>query len=91
MESLEADETYLGQDSFEGYICFYFKAKGAAVLECPFYGNAVYVLKHDWQALSKYSKTELLDNFSDSILRSRHTRWFASCLRRALSRLGISI
>jgi hypothetical protein len=91
MESLPADETYLGQDSFEGYICFYFTDKQVAVLECPIYGNAVYILKQDWQSLSRYSKTELLTYFSDSIVCIRHTSRFDWHLKRELSKLGITI
>ena len=89
MESLGADETYVGRDSFEGYICFYFIERKIGVLECPFYGNALYILTHDWQTLSKFTKTELLEQFSASVETIRHTRRFQHYVRRKLGDLGV--
>jgi hypothetical protein len=54
------DKIYLGRTGWEGYVVFCFEAKGRAVLECPKYGNAIYLMQtRDWESLSKLSKTEL--------------------------------
>jgi hypothetical protein len=91
MEGFSADETFEGQDSFEGYICFHFSKQKLAVLECPVYGNALYILKHDWQALSRLTKTELLTDFKDSIRTVDHTRHFENNLVYELSLIGIKM
>ncbi len=33
-----------------------------------------YILKSDWQTLSKLSRTELLSNYSDDIIRIPHNK-----------------
>lgn len=58
--SLEPERCYVGTDQFDGYVVFTFARTERALLECPIYGNAIYVLGPDWRRLSKMSKQELL-------------------------------
>lgn len=52
--------TAVGTAGFAGYVIFGFPKKGLYVLECGYYGNATYVLKENWQALSQLTKAELI-------------------------------
>jgi hypothetical protein len=47
-------------------------APDLVVFENVHYGNAVYVIRGDWEALSKMSRTELLTGYSDTIDRVLH-------------------
>ncbi len=71
IKKLKPKKIFLGLDSFRGYVAFVFPKK--TVLECPKYGNAIYVFptKH-WKDLSKLSKTKLLKKHSKQIHRIRH-------------------
>lgn len=91
MEELDADSVFIGQDSFDGYICFFFAKQNVAVLECPFYGEAAYILQSDWRALSHYSKSELLTHFKAVTTRVIHTSRFHSNFRYDLRRVGVTI
>lgn len=54
------DETWAGQDDFDGYIAFVYKRSGVVVLDCPVVGNAVYTFGEDWRDLSRRTKQELI-------------------------------
>jgi len=78
IKRLGPDETYIGSREFEGYAVFYFRAKQVAVLDCPFVGNAIYVIRGDWQRLSHLSKAELLAFHPKQVRRIIHRgRWVA--------------
>lgn len=66
MCELDPTDIYAGVDDFLGYIVFDYSNSGFSILECPFVGNAIYILVGDWKALSKLSKAELL-NFHSKI------------------------
>ena len=51
----------VGQGGFEGYVVFAFPEQNLFVLERPRWGNATYVFRSDWEELSKYSKTQILE------------------------------
>lgn len=57
------------------------------VAECPTHGNAVYVIKgtKDWRNLLSRSKTNLLKNFPQRVVRIIHTGNWQLRLRRVLS------
>ena len=76
---LNPSQAYLGCDEFDGYIVFLFKDCRHAVLECPWTGNALYLLEGDWIALSKMSKSELLNQHYKHARRIIHDdsgNWF---------------
>lgn len=58
--SLRPEQYYVGTDEFEGYIVLTFAHTPSALLECPIYGNAVYIIDSDWKRLSRMTKQELL-------------------------------
>jgi hypothetical protein len=91
MEKFDSDGVFVGRDSFDGYICFYFSDAKVAVLECPYYGDATYILKGDWQTLSQFSKHDLLTHFPEETTRVIHTNHFESNFRWRLYRAGVVV
>ncbi len=76
---LNPSQAYLGSDEFDGYIVFLFKDCQHAVLECPWSGNALYILEGDWITLSKMPKSELLNQHYKHARRIIHDdsgNWF---------------
>lgn len=57
----EPDFIAAGQGGFNGYVVFGFERLGLYLLESAVYGNATYVVGHDWQHLSQLTKAELLN------------------------------
>jgi hypothetical protein len=84
IEALGPANRYYGTDEFKGYLVFYFPDLGKAVLECPFEGNAIYVIDGDWETLSRYSKAKLLRSFSDEVKRVIHKGDWLPRLKKAL-------
>lgn len=81
--SLGPDRCYVGTDEFEGYIVLTFAHTPRALLECPKYGNAIYVLDSDWKRWSRMTKQELLANRSGEVSRIIHRGdwfWRVQCL-----------
>jgi hypothetical protein len=72
INNLNPTAIYTGIDEFKQYLVFYFQERQKAILECPIYGNAIYVIDGDWEELSKYTKAELLSYFSDVTKRIIH-------------------
>jgi hypothetical protein len=67
------DKIFLGKHAWEGYAVFCFERKGRAVLECPKFGNAIYLMPlEDWQALTQHSKTQLLTEYREIVRRLVH-------------------
>jgi hypothetical protein len=84
--SLGPERCYIGTDEFEGYVVFTFVGTDRVLLECPVYGNAIYVLGPDWRRLSKMSKQELLSGRPHGVDKIVHKgNWFG----RAKRALGI--
>ncbi|EOU1112121.1 MAG: hypothetical protein E6623_01215 [Clostridium perfringens] len=75
-----------GTNSFNSYIGAIFD-NDVVLLENSSYGNAAYILKSDWQTLSKLSRTELLSNYSDDIIRIPHNKNWKNNLKSALLKL----
>lgn len=70
---LSPERIFVGQDEFEGYYVFLFKEYSVAVLECPWVGNALYLIRKDrWEALSKLSKRTLLEGGCREVERLIH-------------------
>jgi hypothetical protein len=85
--SLRPDRAYRGPEEFLGYLIYEFKQHKKVILECPIYGNAVYLLYRDsWQSQANHSKQFIRENYPGSWARIFHTEnWFAR-LRLELSR-----
>ena len=54
------------------YILFLFSDKNISILDCPIVGNAIYIIKGDWEELSRLNKSELIDFHSDKVSRIIH-------------------
>ena len=76
--SLDPDRGYRGSDGFLGYVVYEFDRYNKVVLECPIYGNAVYLLyKNSWKSQARHSKQHIRENYFGSWARVRHTEsWF---------------
>lgn len=84
--SLHPKQCYVGEDEFEGYIVFTFAHTPQALLECPKFGNAIYIINSDWAHWSKMTKHELLASQSREVTKIVHKgNWF----RRVKRELGI--
>lgn len=62
-------EVIVGAHQFDGYFIFTFPDLKTFVLDCPLYGNAIYIIKGDWKkisALSKLSKGEILKRYPNN-------------------------
>ncbi len=76
--SLGPTGCYVGEDEFDGYVVFTYPRTSKALLECPVYGHAIYVLGPDWERLSRLSKRELLADRTRGVLKIVHKgNWFA--------------
>jgi hypothetical protein len=71
---LKPCQIYLGKTgrAFEGYAVFCFPRTQAAILEHPYVGNALYLLRRGWEELSRLSKGELLDGHHREVDRVVH-------------------
>jgi hypothetical protein len=78
---------YTGLDEFAGYVAFCPDGLPFAVLDKAVVGNAIYVLKGDWRALSQLPKAELLEQQHEHVERVVHSgAWqarFRAVLREA--------
>ena len=84
MASLRPLRCYIGKESWSGYLVFEFPATSRVVLECPFEGNATYVLSGDWKSMVRHTKLEMRRKFPLSHVRVVHSSdWFAK-LRSSL-------
>jgi len=77
---LEPILAIIGEDEFDRYAIFLFKDSDKAVLECPYYGNATYIIKGDWISLSKLTKKELIKDYP----RKYHSDDWFSWLKKSL-------
>jgi hypothetical protein len=75
--SLGPNNCYVGRDEFDGYVVFTFAHTEKALLECPVFGNAIYVIGSDWRRLSRLSKRDLLANRASGTKKIVHRGdWF---------------
>lgn len=71
-ESLRPVECWIGQDDFDGYVVYVFPGGKLALLDHPLTGNACYILRGDWRALSRLSKYDLLTEHEKRVTRIVH-------------------
>lgn len=80
---------YLGKEEFDGYLVLYFAQYQLAVFECPIVGNALYLIRGDWQTLARRSKAELLHDESGKIKRIIHHGAWSDRLTSILTTPGV--
>ncbi len=66
---------YIGKAKFQGYVVFGFDSTEKVVMECPKYGNAIYIIRGDWQEITKLSKWEARQLPQVKVIRHSET-WF---------------
>jgi hypothetical protein len=76
VESLKPQRQWWGSSGMQRYVGYEFGPDFVA-FENPFVGNALYVLRGNWQELSQLSRTELMANREGEFDRIIHSaRWF---------------
>lgn len=72
-----------GTSRFQRYFGAQF-ADDLVVFENVVYGNAIYVMFQNWEALSKISRVDLLSTNSQEFIRIRHTKTWKLKLKRVI-------
>ena len=75
----------VGIGGFKDYVVFGFPSTGKFVFESPALGNATYVFKNNWQALSLMSKKQILDGSLQEARLIHNHRW-RSAIKEAIER-----
>ena len=86
-KSLKPNKCYVGKDEFDGYVVYCFSWTFNVVLECPTYGNAIYIIKrgkHDWQQIAKATKWEARTKYSDQVKVINHSDTWLERLKQNL-------
>lgn len=78
--SLRPSKCYVGKDEYEGYIVFTFDHTQRVLMECPIFGNAIYILGPNWKRLSRLSKRDLLVR-TDTVKIVHKGDWFTRVKR----------
>ena len=77
VSDLNPSVCYISEDGFNRYIAFCFDWTEKVILECPIYGNAIYIIKGDWQKIARMSKWEARYEYSKQVTIIRHNEtWF---------------
>ena len=82
--SLRPLSCYIGKESWSGYVVFEFSGSNCVVLECPFEGNATYVLWGDWKAMVGHTKAEIRSEFENRYTKIVHKGDWLPRIREAL-------
>ena len=75
LHSLSPIAIYYGLDEFDGYFIFIYKKKNLAVLDCPLFGNAIYIIKGGWRKVSKLSKKEVIEEYPETVRVIHRGNW----------------
>jgi hypothetical protein len=90
--NLGVTKCYVGKARWYGYIVFELDWNSQVVLDCPIYGNAIYVLpKSGWQSLVQLSRKELLETYRPMVTKIRHSGDWLGRLRETLHLSLVSI
>jgi hypothetical protein len=76
---LNPAKCFIGKGEFDGYFVFLFDESDWAILECPWYGNALYTVDaSNWMSLTKKSKAELLYDGTHTrrVIHDENGMWF---------------
>lgn len=76
--SLRPKECWVGSHEWNGYIVFIFAHTQKVLLECPIFGNAIYIIDSDWKLISRLTKQDLLWRSRKEVTRIVHKgEWFS--------------
>lgn len=72
--TLNPVDCYLGKNSWSGYVVFTFKKTNNVILECPYEGNATYVIHaaDDWKKYIVDSRQYLRENYPKNYTKCVH-------------------
>lgn len=75
---------FVGSASWSGYVVFEFGDCAGVVLECPYRGNASYVLFGDWRNMVRKAKWEVRREFDGQFVKVVHKGEWSSRILEAL-------
>jgi hypothetical protein len=84
IDSLDPIRCWVGEQSWKGYVVFEFSETRRVVLECPFEGNATYILWGNWKSMIGDTKAQIRDDHPDEHLRVLHRTDWLDRIRQAL-------
>ena len=84
IRSLDPVECWTGTDAWSWYHVFIFAKSDRVVLECPFQGNATYVLWGDWKQMVSHTKAEIRREYRNRHEKIIHSGDWLNQVRRAL-------
>jgi len=82
---LNPSHCYIGENEFDGYVVFCFGDHETVILECPIYGNAIYLIRGDWQEITRLSKGKSLRRYPDKVKRVIHREDWIRHLQKAVN------
>ena len=86
-KTLRPNKCFVGKGEFEGYIAYCFDWTESVILECPIYGNAIYIIKRGkftWQEIAKASKWEARTEYSAQVKVINHSNTWLERLEQSL-------
>lgn len=89
INSLEPVKRWVGTKHWLGYIVFEFAQSSRVALECPFKGNATYILSGDWQRMVVHPKRYVWKHFPQNYTRIIHAGEWREWIRRIRRALGL--
>jgi hypothetical protein len=81
---LNPSRCYVGSQEFDGYLVFGFDDHATVLLECPIYGNAIYLIRGDWVKITQLTKGRSLSRHPDQVRRVIHGSDWIHKLQAAL-------
>lgn len=84
---LKPNKCYIGNDEFEGYVVYCFNWTNSLILECPIYGNAIYIIKKgefSWEEIAKATKWEARTKYSNQVKVINHRDTWLERLEQSL-------
>jgi len=84
---LKPKKCYIGKDEFDGYVVYCFNWTQHILLECPVYGNAIYIIKQGkftWQEIAKATKWEARTKYSSQVKVINHSETWLERLEQSL-------
>jgi hypothetical protein len=82
---LNPSHCYIGEHEFDGYIVFCFAEHSTVILECPVYGNAIYLIRGDWQTITRLTKGKSLSRHPTKVRRVIHGDNWVRNLQKAVN------
>lgn len=79
------DFVAVGVGGFSDYVVFGFRGRRRYVLESPNTGNATYIFRDEWEAISRLSKREILQGNLQEARLIHNARWYRA-VSEAISR-----